>query len=138
MTIKEIMTENPVSVDVTAPISEVLETLHDLDIRHLPVTDNGELVGLVSDRDLRTFSLPEMVRFSNPEKANERLSVEVGTVMAGDVISVGSEDDVLDVVRLIIDHKFGAVPVVDELDGRLVGIVSYIDLLSAAEEFFAI
>jgi acetoin utilization protein AcuB len=138
MTIKDIMTENPACVEVSAPITEVLETLHDLDIRHLPVVNNGELVGLVSDRDLRSFSLPEMVRFNNPEKANARLNADIGSLMSGDVHSVGPEDEIVEVVRMMIDHKHGAVPVVDPIDGRLVGIVSYIDVLRAAEELFEV
>lgn len=136
MIVQEIMSANPVTVEVTDTIQDAIDVLNDLDIRHLPVVDSGVLVGMISDRDLREFALPEMVRFSNPEKAAKRCARPVSEIMHSDVITVGSEDDIGDVAEIMIDHKIGAVPVCDKIDGRLVGIVSYIDVLRAATDLF--
>ncbi len=132
MIVQEIMTPNPVTVEVTDSIGDVIDVLNDLDIRHVPVTDNGILVGMVSDRDLRDFSLPMMVSFNNPDKAIERLKRTVGEIMYSDVITVGSESEVSELAEIMIDHKIGAVPVCDQIEGRLIGIVSYVDVLRAA------
>ena len=136
MIVQEIMSANPVTVEVTDTIQDAIDVLNDLDIRHLPVVDNGVLVGMISDRDLREFALPEMVRFSNPEKAAKRCARPVSEIMHADLLTVGSEDDISDVAEIMIDHKIGAVPVCDQIDGRLVGIVSYIDVLRAATDLF--
>ena len=132
MIVQDIMTPNPATVDVTETVGDAIDLLNDLDIRHLPVTDNGILVGMISDRDLRDFSLPMMVSFSNPDKAMERLKRPVSEVMYSDVITVGSESEVSELAEVMIDHKIGAVPVCDQIEGRLIGIVSYVDVLRAA------
>lgn len=134
MIVRDIMTENPRTVEVTDNINQALDVLHDLDVRHVPVVENGVLVGLLSDRDLRSYSLPAIVELRNPDKAAARLEHAVSEIMHGDVISIGAEDDVIDLVRLMVDHKYGAVPVVDAVEGTLVGIVSYLDVLSAIED----
>lgn len=134
MIVSEIMTENPATVTVSDTIGGALDILNELDIRHLPVVEGDRLVGLLSDRDLRTYALPARVEFNNPQKAAARLEHSVSELMTGDVVAVSPEDDVVDLVRLMIDHKFGAVPVVDPVDGALVGIVSYLDVLRAVED----
>lgn len=136
MVVKEIMTENPASIEADSSINEAIAVLNELEIRHLPVVEDGILVGLVSDRDLRSFNLPAMVEFSNPEQASKRLDKPVSEVMHADVESVGLETEVGDVIELMVENKYGAVPVVDKLDGKLAGIVSYIDVLRAAQEYF--
>lgn len=134
MIVGDIMTPDPTTVSTTDSIGDALDTLVELDIRHLPVVDGGRLVGLLSDRDLRTYALPARIEFNNPEKAAARLNHGVSELMSGDVVSVSQEDEVIDLVRLMIDHKFGAVPVVDPVEGTLVGIVSYLDVLRAVED----
>ena len=133
MIISEIMTANPATVEVGATIADALDVLTELNVRHVPVVDNGRLVGLLSDRDLRTYALPARIEFNNPEIAAKRLQHDVSELMSGDVMSVGPEDSVNELVRMMIDYKFGAVPVVD-FEGHLVGIVSYLDVLRAVED----
>lgn len=135
MNARDIMTANPIVVPLTATIADALAILHDVDIRHVPVIDeDGQLAGLLSDRDVRSYNLPGLVALQNPEKAARRLEAAVSTIMQADVASVGLETEVAEIVQLMIDHKFGAIPVVDEMDGTLVGIVSYLDLLRALAE----
>lgn len=136
MIVQDLMTPDPATINVTDSIAVAIDILNDLDIRHVPVLDNGVLVGMVSDRDLREFSLPTMVRFNNPDKASARLEAPVSEIMYADVLTVGSESDVLDVIQMMVDHKVGAVPVCDQIEGKLIGIVSYIDVLQAAEDLF--
>jgi CBS domain-containing membrane protein len=135
LNIEEIMTPTPERVLVVDSIADAINKLFELDVRHLPVVDeNGELVGMLSDRDLRSYSLPYAMEYTGPDEADERTSAPVSDVMQGDVISVGTDADISEVISLMIDHKVGAIPVVDSLEGGLVGIVSYIDVLRLAEE----
>jgi acetoin utilization protein AcuB len=110
----DLMTEKPVTIPVTSTAGQAMRLLESLDIRHLPVLDAGELVGMISDRDLRGVATEE----------------RIAELMAADVISVDTEADVAEVVDLMVEFKIGAVPVVDG-DGFLAGIVSYIDVLRA-------
>jgi acetoin utilization protein AcuB len=118
MKARDVMTEGPVSVRSSTPLRECVAVLQSLDVRHLPVIDrHGQLVGVLSDRDLRKLDLHA-----------SRLEAPVSQVVSTGVFSVGPDADVIDVVDLMIDQQIGAVPVVDE-DGALIGIVSYVDLL---------
>ena len=91
--------------------------------RHLPVVDDsGRIVGIVSDRDLAH------VPFTEP-RAGQAVptGVPVERIMTAVVISVRPDDDIAEAARLMWEHKIGALPVVE--DGRLVGILSEMDLL---------
>jgi acetoin utilization protein AcuB len=94
----------------------------------------GSLVGVLSDRDLREFSQPYDMQFENLTTSNEREATPVSDVMAGDVISANPEDDIGELIDTMIDQKVGAIPIVDPIEGNLVGIVSYIDILRAARD----
>jgi len=126
-TAQDLMTEAPVTVSVGSTIREAARLLQTLDIRHLPVVnEEGSLVGMLSDRDLR--GLAPLVVGGDFEGSPDGLDARVSSVMSADVLSVETEDDVAVVVELMLDNKVGAVPVVDG-DGALVGIVSYMDVL---------
>jgi CBS domain-containing protein len=58
--IKSVMTPFPYSVDVNAPISEAREFMRARKIRHLPVTDDQRLVGVLTDRDIKLYLGPDL------------------------------------------------------------------------------
>ena len=91
--------------------------------RHLPVVDDrGQIVGIVSDRDLTRVPF-DLTRAGQAVPT----SMPVERVMTAVVVTVRPDDDIAEAARLMWEHKIGAIPVVD--NGRLVGIVSGIDLL---------
>jgi acetoin utilization protein AcuB len=137
LNVGELMTRNPEHIVTTGSVQEAINKLFELDVRHLPVVDEqGELVGVLSDRDLREYSQPYEMQFENLTSTSEREATPVSDIMQGDVISAHPEDDVTDIIDMMIDQKIGAVPIVDPLDGNLVGIVSYIDILRAAADLW--
>src|SRR5262245_57877663 len=113
----EIMTEDPMTVEVTAKIAEAIDILQTLEIRHLPVVDRGgTLVGMISDRDLRSANGKEE---------------SIAAIMSADVSTIDPETDVEEIIDLLLELKVGALPVVDEETKELMGIVSYVDVLRA-------
>lgn len=113
----DIMTINPRTIRVTATIRAALEALGSLEVRHLPVVDDeGELVGMLSDRDLKAFD----------NGAHEGRTV--GDVMSGGVVSVETDTDLEEVIETLLEQRIGAVPVVDG-EGAVAGIISYVDVL---------
>jgi acetoin utilization protein AcuB len=134
MLVRDIMTPNPYSVSVTSSVKQLLRSLAEADVRHLPVVDDGALVGIVSDRDLRAVgSLAENV-FEHPRAAQEALAQPAASVMTSDVITVNPESEVAEAIDLMIEHRVGAIPVVEAGGSKLVGIVSYVDALRAARD----
>jgi acetoin utilization protein AcuB len=137
MVVDEIMTLKPVTARSSTSIRRVLDLLGDADVRHIPVVDDGELVGIVSDRDLRAFVSPPLAMLENPAELRERMSQAISTVMSSDVVTVTPETNVEEAIDLMLDQKVGAVPVVNDETRELVGIVSYMDVLRAARTALA-
>ncbi|MCB9738264.1 MAG: CBS domain-containing protein [Deltaproteobacteria bacterium] len=127
MEVAEIMTREPLSVTSDARVADALELMHDNDIRHVPVIDDGELIGMLSDRDLRDFLRAE-------DGWRKAQGVSVSEVMSADAISVEPGSDVSELIDLMLENKIGAIPVVDGHSDKVVGIVSYVDVLAAARE----
>lgn len=127
----DIMTANPVTLSPQATIADAVHVLQTLDVRHVPVVDaSGELVGMFSDRDLRAVSVPSTQDGEWLGEFKIALQTRVTSVMSADVISVEEETEVTEIIELMLEHKVGAVLVLD-VERSLVGIVSYIDVLRA-------
>lgn len=122
MVVSEIMTSNPTTIDVGADLNQALDEMAQLRVRHLPVTEEGRLIGMLSDRDLAP--LRESASTSSDELPS------IASLMSADVASVNQEAEVVEVIDLMLEEKIGAVPVVDEDSGEVVGVVSYVDVLT--------
>ena len=137
MLVQEVMTREPYVASIRDSIRTVLSRLAEADVRHLPVTHGRELVGIVSDRDLRDVVPSALDALERPAESARILARPISELMSSDVVSVGPTDDLIDAIDLMIEHRIGAVPVVDEHDAQLVGIVSYVDALRVARELLA-
>lgn len=127
----DVMTKDPVTAAADATVGEVMAILHDLDARHLPIVDGRQLVGIISDRDLRAFGASELLSLEDLDDRRERLETPISDVMASDVISLEPETELAEVVDTMLDQRVGAIPIVDRHSDELVGIVSYVDVLRA-------
>jgi len=117
---------------VTIAAGEALSTLDDImtlgGVRHMPVVRSGELVGVVSERDLLRVS-PSNLSSLEPGKRHAFLSeVEVTSVMSKPPIVIGAGAPVERAAQVMAERKIGCLPVVDD-DERLVGLVTETDLL---------
>ncbi len=117
---------------------ETKDRLDDLDrlmhlgrFRHLPVLRDGQLVGVVSSRDLLAASLTKLLRFGKKDREAFLRSVEVSEVMMKPVQTTRVETPLSDAARQMIRHKIGCLPVLD-VDQTLVGLITETDLLRAA------
>ncbi len=132
MLVKDIMTENPATATELMSVAEALGLLYELDVRHLPVVRGRELVGIISDRDLRSFSGAQDDEAM--EAVESARSANVGNFMNTSTVKVDPETNVREVLELMLLHRIGAIPVADLDTGDLLGIVSYIDLLRVLQE----
>lgn len=129
---EELMTTDVVTVDEETSLADALRVLQEKNIRHLPVVRGERLVGMLSDRDLQSLGLRLVVDIESLERLESKLSATVGSVMSTNLITVTAVSDVGEVIDLFIEEQIGAVPVVE--GEKLVGIVSYVDVLRALRD----
>jgi CBS domain-containing protein len=123
------MQRQPATAHPYSPLLEAVAIMVDRGVRHVPVVDDhGRLVGIVSDRDVRT-AIGDPVEALH-EELTELEEMKVSGVMSTDMITTSEDAPVAEVARLFIQEKIGAMPVVDS-ERRLLGIVSYVDLIRA-------
>jgi len=134
MTAGALMTMYPVTVTPQATIAEALDLMRDLDIRHVPVVERGALVGMLSDRDLAYLNVGAALTDQGAAALRRGLATPVVKVMRSDVICVEPETELSDVIGLLLEHKIGAIPVIQPDTQVVVGIVSYIDVLRAVQD----
>lgn len=107
------MTNNPVTVTPTDTLAVVQEKLRSGGFRQLPVVDQDRLVGIITDRDLR--------------RHGRNIVAKVQSAMTTELVTVTPETPIEKAARLLLQHKIGALPVVE--DEKLVGIISTTDFL---------
>jgi acetoin utilization protein AcuB len=134
MTAQEIMTPDPVTVTPKTTIAEAWDLMRELDIRHLPVVDGEALVGMLSDRDLGSIEIPRLLTEEGADALRQRLARPVVHMMSVDVVAAEPETEMSELVSLFLEQKVGAVPVVTPDTRRIVGIVSYIDVLRVMQD----
>jgi CBS domain-containing protein len=100
-------------------------------VRHLPVIDGSQLVGVVTQRDLLAASLSRALDFDAQERRAFLRSVNAGEVMAKKPITVGPAASLTQAAQLMLRHKIGCLPVVGAT-GEALGLVTETDLLRAA------
>jgi len=124
------MTGALITVPPDTPVLDARHLMVEKRIRHLLVTsESGELRGIITDRDIR-LNLPSQATSLTVWELNYLLTrLTVGKVMTESVITVGPDRQARDAAQLMLDHRIGALPVVDA--GHLVGIVTETDLLRA-------
>jgi acetoin utilization protein AcuB len=133
------MTADPKCLHPEMSLLQVRDLISGKNFRHFPVTDAANrLVGMVSDRDLRSAfpstALSPTVRQDQLERLGQ---VRVESIMSRPSIALPRDATLDDALLLFDRHSIGALPVVDH-DGRLVGIITVRDVLSAYRRLFGI
>lgn len=122
----DLMTKNPIVMTPHETIGKADELMTEHRIRQVPVVDDGALLGIITDRDLRSFLAQSSL--VDPEQRAKALKTEVSDVMTVKPLTLAPDDELQEAVEMLIDEQIGSIPVVDEAEG-LVGIVTYVDLL---------
>ena len=124
MQIKNLMSEDLITVDKDQNLSDALKLLRKHNVSRLPVTNNKELVGIISERDIAA-KLGSAKYESMPASR-----LHISSVMVKDVITVPQTMQLDEVARIMLDKGIGSVPVME--DDKMVGIVSKADFVTLA------
>ncbi|MGQ0554107.1 MAG: CBS domain-containing protein [Planctomycetota bacterium] len=127
--VDELMKSPVITMEPDESLGEAIRRCNDWRIRHIPVLHEEELVGLISDRDIRLALGRELVaeaqaaaRGGAPVRAQRVLDI-----MTKDVVTIAPRESLSRAVTLMLEHRVSALPV--DLDGMLVGIVTRTDIL---------
>jgi CBS domain-containing protein/ubiquinone/menaquinone biosynthesis C-methylase UbiE len=129
MQAQEMMTRSVITTSPDTSLAVALRLMHEHRIRHLPVVSGATLVGIVSERDLRSISPSPGTSLTADEITYRMGTTRVTACMTHDVSTIAPQTEVVQAARRILDGKFGCLPVV--ADSQLVGLVTEVDLLRA-------
>lgn len=124
----DVMTEFPMAIAPDRSLIEAAGLMVENEIRHLLVVENGVLVGMLSDRDIRDLA-GDPVRFAETRDA-DAVPLSVRDAMTKIPETVTADVSLAEVAVKLADEKIGALAVVDA-EGKPLGIVSYVDVLRA-------
>ena len=130
MLVKNWMSQNVITVDVSNSMVDATKKLKDNEIRMLPVIKKGKLVGIVTDRDLKRASASDVNTLEIHELLYLLSKIKVERIMTKDPITVPPDFTVEETAEVLLENKISGVPVVDD-QGRVVGIITQADLFKA-------
>ena len=113
MRVRELMNRNLVTVAESSSCFEAVKCMHRARVRHLPVlSDDGTLVGVVTDRDLRHYLFRPHVFEDIGATSIELLlkAVTVDEIMSAPVLTVDAADEMTDAARIMLEDKVGSLP----------------------------
>lgn len=130
MLIRNWMTPEVLTVTPDTSLLKLGKLMRDKGVRRLPVLDNGRVVGIISDRDVRDASPSKATTLDMYEMHYLLAEIKAKDIMTPKPVTIKPTDTVEKAAMIMLDKKIGGLPVVDE-KGALVGIISDQDVFKA-------
>jgi CBS domain-containing protein len=127
MTVRDIMARDPTTLGRNDTLDLAEDIMNLGRIRHMPVVDDGNVVGIVSQRDLFRSALVTALGFGRKTERNLIKTIKIKEIMTEHVITISPDVSVKEAARVMIDKKIGCLPVVN--GEKLVGLLTETDIL---------
>jgi CBS domain-containing protein len=121
--IREVMTPSPETVEPGQPVAEAAKLMKQADVGMIPVVQEGQLSGTVTDRDIVLRVIAE---------GKSTASTTVGEIASGEVVTVDPEQELEEALELMAKHQVRRLPVVE--NGRLIGVLAQADVAREGDE----
>ena len=131
------MTPNPTTIESTTTIADASELMRKRKFRRLPVVDNGRLVGIVTDRDLRTVAPSPATTLSIFELNYLLAKMQVKDIMHKDVITIPVDATIEEAALIMSTRHIGGLVVVGE-NGGVVGVITETDIFNSFVEIMGL
>ncbi len=125
--VAKIMTANPISVNLSHKVIDVVDIFNNNNIHHLPVVSGDTLIGMISKTDIERISYVNNYEGKTASTAVYDL-LSIDQIMTRQVETLGADDQVKDAAELLAKGKYHALPVLQ--DGKLAGIVTSTDIIN--------
>ncbi|MBI5248069.1 MAG: CBS domain-containing protein [Desulfomonile tiedjei] len=130
MLVKDWMSKDVVTLNITDTLQRAMNVSIETNTSIMPVLEQGKLVGILTDRDIKRASPSNATRLDMKQIMYQLSRVEVGTIMSRPPISVPHDYTIEETAELLLSNKISGVPVVDEA-GNILGIITKNDLFKA-------
>jgi acetoin utilization protein AcuB len=131
MFVRDRMSSPAVTVTPDTSLQDALGLMHEGQLRRLPVMDDqGELIGIVTERDLLYASPPPAALLGGQGLDGLLSELRVREIMTEEVIAAAPDAFIEEAARLMADNKIGGLPVVDK-DDHVVGVITETDVFRA-------
>jgi CBS domain-containing protein len=121
--IREVMTPSPETVEPGQAVAEAAKLMKQADVGMIPVVQEGQLSGTVTDRDIVLRVIAE---------GKSPASTTVGEIASGEVVTVDPEQELEEALELMAKHQVRRLPVVE--NGRLIGVLAQADVAREGDE----
>ena len=133
--VRDYMTPQPEALEASQQLLDAVLLLRKSGFRHIPVLDQGQLAGVISERDLWRFSPTMLIPLSQQDYNRVFEETSIGKVMTRDPQTIAPDAPLSQAVDLLIQNRLGCLPVME--NDILVGIITVRDMLRALYDFVA-
>jgi len=133
--VRDYMTPQPEALEASQNLLDAVLLLRKSGFRHIPVLDQGQLAGVISERDLWRFSPTMLIPLSQQDYNRVFEETSIGKVMTRDPQTIAPDAPLSQAVNLLIQNRLGCLPVME--NDVLVGIITVRDMLRALYDFVA-
>jgi acetoin utilization protein AcuB len=130
MLIRNFMTKNAITIDAEESMQKAVHLLQQHKINMMPVTHEGKLVGIISDRDLKKASPSEATDLDMHELKYLLAKIRIKDIMTHDVVTVPSDFTIEETAEVLMTHDISGAPVVNNR-GEMEGVITSTDLFKA-------
>ncbi|GAA5315692.1 MAG: CBS domain-containing protein [Candidatus Pelagadaptatus aseana] len=127
-TVAEIMTTTPKTVTPDVSLEQLANIFERVSYHHIPVVDNGKLVGIISDRDISVSMSPFLGTEAERNMDRDLLQKSANDIMTNQVVCADEDTDLDTASILLLENNFSCLPVTDAED-HLLGLLTWKDLL---------
>jgi len=130
--VRDYMTPDPRTLDVGSSLLDAVLMMRRSELRHIPILENGRLVGILTDRDVGRFAPSILMPLTAQDYNRVFEETPVAKVMTRKLVHTTPDAKLSEAVHLIYSQKLGCLPVLES--DRLVGIITVVDMLRALHD----
>ena len=130
--VRDYMTPNPQTLDVQSTLLDAVLMMRRSELRHIPILESGQVVGILSDRDVARFAPSILVTLTAQDYNRVFEETPVAKVMSRKLVNTTPDTPLSEAVHVIYSQKLGCLPVLER--DQLVGIITVTDMLRALHE----
>ncbi len=134
MKIKKFIRRNIISVNLDVPLKKIEEMMESRNIRHILVIEKEEILGIISDRDVKKYRSLFAETKASKEIDEATLEFKAHQIMSHDLITIYEDALASDAIKLMLENYISCLPVRND-DNDVIGIITSSDFMKWMVKF---